>query len=56
VLGSLMLLVPRWRRRPAAGMATGDAAAPAIAGTDEEAVLSDADRARLDEDLARYDR
>jgi cytochrome c-type biogenesis protein CcmH len=56
VLGSLMLLVPRWRRRPAAGMASGDADVTEIAGTDEEAALSDADRARLDEDLARYDR
>jgi cytochrome c-type biogenesis protein CcmH/NrfF len=56
VLGSLVLLVPRWRRRPAAGMATGDAAAPEVAGADDGAVLSDADRARLDEDLARYDR
>lgn len=55
VLGSLVLLVPRWRRRPAAGMATADAPAPEVAA-DEQAVLSDADRARLDEDLARYDR
>ena len=56
VLGALALLVPRWRRRPAAGMATADAAAPEVADTDDEGVLSDADRARLDEDLARYDR
>ena len=56
VLGSLVLLVPRWRRRPAAGMATADAPAPEVRGSDDGAVLSDADRARLDEDLARYDR
>ena len=56
VLGSLVLLVPRWRRRPAAGMATNDAAAPEDPGTDDGVVLGAADRARLDEDLARYDR
>ena len=49
VAAALALLVPRWRRRPAAGM-TGGGAAP-TAGAD----LSDADAARLDEDLARYD-
>ncbi len=53
---ALALLVPRWRRRPAAGMATADASAPEVAGTDDPAGLSDADRARLDDDLARYDR
>ena len=49
VIGALALLVPRWRRRPAAGMssATGDPqAAPPI---------SSADAKRLDEDLARYE-
>ncbi|MEA2194777.1 MAG: cytochrome c-type biosis protein CcmH [Solirubrobacteraceae bacterium] len=52
VIAALALLVPRWRRRPAAGMtATGGGAATAGGG----AVLSDADAARLDEDLARYD-
>ncbi|MDQ3723473.1 MAG: cytochrome c-type biogenesis protein CcmH [Actinomycetota bacterium] len=54
VVGSLALLVPRWRRRPAAGMAgaSGGGAEDACGTTD----LSDADSARLDEDLARYDR
>ena len=56
VLGSLVLLVPRWRRRPAAGMATGDPGGPAQATTDHTPALDDADLARLDEDLARYDR
>jgi len=52
VVGSLVLLVPRWRRRPAASMATGEPEGLA----DDAPALSDADRARLDEDLARYDR
>ena len=53
VVGSLALLVPRWRRRPAAGMArAGDDDTEAGAAGN----LSDADAARLDEDLARYDR
>ena len=57
VLGSLALLVPRWRRRPAAGMASGDPTGPEQhAATDDAPTLSDADQARLDEDLARYDR
>jgi len=56
VLGSLALLVPRWRRRPAAGVATGEPAGPADTATDDTLALSDVDRARLDEDLARYDR
>ena len=47
VSGALALLVPRWRRRPAAGMTSGS-------GTGE-ASLSAADARRLDEDLARYD-
>ncbi|HYI18555.1 MAG TPA: cytochrome c-type biogenesis protein CcmH, partial [Solirubrobacteraceae bacterium] len=58
VVGSLALLVPRWRRRPAAGMAgarghDGQEDAVGAGGADD---LSDADAARLDEDLARYDR
>ncbi len=52
VIAALALLVPRWRRRPAAGMAGAEGAA-ATAG--EPAALSGADAARLDEDLARYD-
>jgi cytochrome c-type biogenesis protein CcmH len=66
VVAALVLLVPRWRRRPAAGMATGAGVAagsggpagPAsTAGSSDDAagVLSDADAARLDADLARYD-
>ena len=58
VIGALVLLVPRWRRRPAAGMAGGggDAvAAGADADGDAAGAVSDADAARLDEDLARYD-
>lgn len=51
VLAGLALLVPRWRRRPAAGMTS--AAAGRSRG--EEPDLSAADAARLDEDLARYD-
>ena len=48
VVAALALLVPRWRRRPAAGMsnAAGAGAAPA---------LGDDDARRLDEDLARYE-
>jgi hypothetical protein len=50
VVAALALLVPRWRRRPAAGMTTATTsettAAPAI---------SSADARRLDEDLARYE-
>jgi len=44
VIAALALLVPRWRRRPAAGM-----------GGDDGGGLSDSDAARLDADLARYD-
>ena len=50
VIGGLALLVPRWRRRPAAGMAAG--------GDDGESAptaVSAADARRLDEDLARYE-
>ena len=42
----LVALLPRWRRRARAGAAAADPSTPA---------LSAADRARLDEDLARYD-
>ena len=60
VVTALVLLVPRWRRRPAAGMTTADGdAAAAGAGTHGGAggavTVSAADAARLDEDLARYD-
>jgi cytochrome c-type biogenesis protein CcmH len=50
VIAALALLVPRWRRRPAAGMTSGG-------GSDSgggPAELSAADARRLDEDLARY--
>jgi cytochrome c-type biogenesis protein CcmH len=43
--GGLALLLPRWRRRTAAGPESGAAATPA---------LSTAEARRLDEDLARY--
>ena len=49
VLAGLALLVPRWRRRPAAGMTRAGDADPG--GPD----LSAADARRLDEDLARYE-
>lgn len=51
VIAALALLVPRWRRRTPAGIATADG--PASAGTARE--LSAGDAARLDADLARYD-
>ena len=51
VLAGLALLVPRWRRRPAAGMTRGARAGPNAAA----AQLSAADAKRLDEDLARYE-
>ncbi len=50
VLAALALLVPRWRQRPAAGIAGGRATS-ATATAD----LSDADARRLDEDLRRYE-
>ncbi|MEA2143676.1 MAG: cytochrome c-type biosis protein CcmH [Solirubrobacteraceae bacterium] len=52
---ALALVVPRWRRRPAAGMAGGGTADPPDAGANATSILSDADAARLDADLARYD-
>ena len=45
VVAALALLVPRWRRRTPAGIATAR----------DPAALSDKDAARLDEDLARYE-
>jgi cytochrome c-type biogenesis protein CcmH/NrfF len=56
VVGSLVLLVPRWRRRPAAGIAAGEPEDPADRSADDAPALSDAEHARLDEDLARYER
>ncbi len=50
VLAALALLVPRWRQRPAAGIAGGRASS-ATATAD----LSDADARRLDDDLRRYE-
>jgi cytochrome c-type biogenesis protein CcmH/NrfF len=55
VVAALVLLVPRWRRRPAAGMAGASTDNPAVASASGASVLSDADAARLDADLARYD-
>ena len=53
VVAALALLVPRWRRRAPAGMVTAEGPADGPgAGTGD---LSDADAARLDADLARYD-
>jgi cytochrome c-type biogenesis protein CcmH len=52
-LTTLGLLVPRWRRRPPAGIARsrrGDGVVPDVGDR-----LSDADAERLDADLARYD-
>ncbi len=51
LLGGLGLVVPRWRRRPAAGMSS----AAGVPGPDAGADLSDADAKRLDADLARYE-
>ena len=56
VVAALVLLVPRWRRREATGMASADG--PAAGDGDGPAgprELSDDDAARLDADLARYD-
>jgi cytochrome c-type biogenesis protein CcmH len=53
--GAVVLLLPRWRRRGRAAAATGapGGAATATAAAPE---LSAADAARLDEELARWDR
>ncbi len=53
LVAALALFIPRWRRRPPAGMVSADGAAagPGHAGGE----LSDGDAARLDADLARYD-
>ena len=51
VLAALALLVPRWRRRPAAGIAERRGAER----RPPPRTLSDADARRLDEDLRRYD-
>lgn len=53
LVGGLALLVPRWRRRPAAGMSS--AAGNPGPDADPGAALSAADAARLDADLARYE-
>lgn len=50
LVGGLALLVPRWRRRPAAGM-TGPGRGPGGEGT----YVSASEAQRLDEDLARYE-
>lgn len=50
LVGALALLVPRWRRRPAAGMPSA-----AAAGDGAVVGLSAEDARRLDEDLARYE-
>jgi cytochrome c-type biogenesis protein CcmH/NrfF len=58
VIAALALLVPRWRRRPAAGMATADSGALATSTgshADSPEAVSHEDAARLDADLARYD-
>jgi len=52
VIGALVLLVPRWRRREATGTASADGPPVEGAATRD---LSDDDAARLDADLARYD-
>jgi cytochrome c-type biogenesis protein CcmH/NrfF len=49
VLTALALLVPRWRRRPAAGITSAAGSDPGGGG------LSAVDARRLDEDLARYE-
>jgi cytochrome c-type biogenesis protein CcmH len=50
VVAGLALLVPRWRRRPAAGIANAD-----LTVDPDGPDLSAADARRLDEDLARYE-
>jgi cytochrome c-type biogenesis protein CcmH len=54
IVAALALLVPRWRRREATGMASADGPGAAGQGTGTND-LSDDDAARLDADLARYD-
>lgn len=51
VIAGLALLVPRWRRRPAAGLTS----AGGLGGDGDGGDLSAADARRLDEDLARYE-
>ena len=50
LVGTAVVLLPRWRRRARAGLAPQAAAAAAVPE------LSAKDAARLDEDLARWDR
>jgi cytochrome c-type biogenesis protein CcmH len=54
VIAALALLVPRWRRREPTGIVSADGPATGD-GTTGPRELSDADAARLDADLARYD-
>src|SRR3954447_4366262 len=49
LIGLLVVLLPRWRRRPASGPGLGGGSASS------GAALSALDERRLDEDLARYD-
>ncbi|HVF79561.1 MAG TPA: cytochrome c-type biogenesis protein CcmH [Solirubrobacteraceae bacterium] len=49
LVAALVLLVPRWRRRPASGMSS------AAGGSAPGADLSATDARRLDDDLARYE-
>jgi len=51
LVAGLALLVPRWRRRPAAGMAGAGSDGSDARGAN----LSAADAKRLDDDLARYE-
>jgi cytochrome c-type biogenesis protein CcmH len=53
VLAALALLVPRWRRRPAAGIANRGAGTVGAGNATPE--LSAEDARRLDDDLKRYD-
>ena len=56
VLATLALLVPRWRRRPAAGITNRAAGAAGTAGAGNHSPeLSDEDAKRLDDDLRRYE-
>jgi cytochrome c-type biogenesis protein CcmH len=49
-LGTLIVLLPRWRRRTAASRGAGSAAAE-----DRDGQLGASDAARLDSDMARFD-